>query len=86
MFCVLVYFIFFTPAEIAARKNVNNVENVRPGMTTYEVIKIMGSPNATRPSYLNESDSMYYYHTPFGSSEGIYIQYSSDNVVNKIIK
>jgi len=86
MFFGFVYFMFLSPEEITARKNVNNIENICAGMTTHEVIEIMGRPNAIRPSHLNEIDSMYYYNTPFGYSEGIYIQYSSDNVVNEIIK
>jgi len=77
--------VFFRPFAFKAKKNVENVKNVKIGMDKNEVLKIMRTPDNRRISFLNLIDSMYYYEPPFGASEGIYIQFDSSNVVNKIV-
>ena len=78
-------YVFFSPTVFNAKKNVENVKNAKIGMDKNEVLKIMGTPDNRRISFLNSIDSMYYYEPPFGASEGIYIQFDSSNVVNKIV-
>lgn len=78
-------YVFFSPSAFKSRKNVENVKNVKIGMAKNEVLTIMGPPDNRRISFLNSIDSMYYYKPPFGASEGIYIQFDSCDVVNKIV-
>lgn len=54
-------------------------------MGKIDVIRIMGIPNNKRVSFLNNTDSMYYYEPPFGASEGIYVQFDSIGIVNRIV-
>ena len=76
----------FVQKEISARENRKNIENVEFGMNKKNVLLIMGAPDQVRLSFLNQKDSMYFYFPPFGSSEGIYIQFDSGGKVNKVEK
>lgn len=80
-----IFHIFFSPSAYKARKNVENVKRIEIGMPKKEVLRIMGLPDNKRLSFLNQIDSMYYYEPPFGASEGIYVQFSTDNTVNKVV-
>lgn len=82
---LLCFYIFQTPSAHKARKNVENVKKIKIGMKKEDVLTIMGEPDNRRISFLNSIDSMYYFEPPFGASEGIYIQFDSNNAVNKII-
>lgn len=68
-----------------SKKNVENLKQVSIGMSKEIVVDIMGIPDKRRASFLNPIDSMYYYEPPFGASDGIYIQFDSDDSVNEII-
>ncbi len=82
MFFVLT---LLTPSAFKARKNVKNVKAIEIGMSKEAVIEIMGKPKNKRLSFLNSIDSMYYYEPPFGSSEGIHIQFDSIGIVTKVV-
>lgn len=82
---LLCVYIFLTPTAFKARKNVENIKKIKIGMTKESVFDLMGAPDNTRISFLNSVDSMYYYEPPFGASEGIYIQFDTNNTVNKIV-
>ena len=50
---------------------------LRIGMTSQEVLEIMGDPKSNGSSYVNilGADSRYRYQAPFGSSEGVVITF-----------
>lgn len=79
------FYIFFTPSALKAKKNVENLKQIKIGMSKENVLSIMGVPDNKRISFLNQTDSMYYYEPPFGASEGIYIQFDTKNKVNKVV-
>ena len=45
----------------------------------------MGIPNDKEISYLNNTDSMYFYMPPIGFSEGIYIHFDSTSHIKSFI-
>ena len=67
------------------RKNVINLKRIEINMTKENVIKIMGKPDFSILSFLNDVDSMYCYEPPFAAADGIYIQFNKKNEVNGII-
>lgn len=81
---LFILYIYVSPRALKARKNVARLEKVEIGMTKKEVIDILGIPDNKRLSFLNSTDSMFYYEPPFAASEGIYIQFDSINTVKKL--
>ncbi|MES3016161.1 MAG: hypothetical protein V4721_00215 [Bacteroidota bacterium] len=81
----VVYIVFLSPTSLLGSRNIDNLKNIKFGMTKLDVIKLMGSPQDKRTSHLNAPDSMYYYEPPFGASDGIYIQFAENDTVNLIV-
>lgn len=82
--CLFFYF-FYSPSSLKAKRNVEKIKQVYVGMEKSDMLRIMGIPDNKRLSFLNNTDSMYYYEPPFGASEGIYVQFDSIGIVNKIV-
>jgi hypothetical protein len=65
-------------------ENVRNSENIRIGMSTQEVIEIMGLPEEVLKSYVADSDSLYFYQPPIMASDGIQIFFYKGRV-NRVV-
>jgi outer membrane protein assembly factor BamE (lipoprotein component of BamABCDE complex) len=78
---------WFQFTQIEPKRNRNNASQVRLGMTSEEVIQLMGSPDkksilfTTRP----DVDYTYSYRAPFASSEGTYISFDKQGQVVHIV-
>jgi hypothetical protein len=79
----IILLLVFAMPEINARKNRANANEVRKGMTTEEVMRIMGEPKVKGLPFasLMEADSTYQYQAPFASSDGIYISFDQSGRV-----
>jgi hypothetical protein len=77
--------IFLNPNEQRSRKNAEKVKFLKIGMKKEQVLSLMGIPNVKEISYLNNTDSMYFYMPPIGFSEGIYIHFDSTSHIKSFI-
>lgn len=78
-------FILFNPTEQRSIKNAEKIKQIKNGMSKDQVLILMGKPDEKEISYLNNTDSMYYYIPPLGYSEGIYIHFDSTFHVKSFI-
>lgn len=74
---VIIGLAFFLISDQIGLNNMEKAKSVRKGMTKNMLIELMGEPKTKGLShvYLNEADSSYIYHAPFGSSEGVVITF-----------
>lgn len=71
----------FSPSAQQAKINVNNSKQIILGMSTDELLNIMGTPTEIRiRKYQNEQDSLFFYMPPFAASSGIDIIIKNDTV------
>jgi hypothetical protein len=63
-------------------RNRENLEKVQTGMTTHEVVSVMGDPDTVLALSIDRAKFRYLYDPPFGASDNIYVVFSSfDSVV-----
>ena len=72
----------WSPRAQEAWENVSNSEKLQLGMTTSDLIKIMGEPDNLRVRENEIVDSVYYYQPPFAASSGIDIVIKNDSIKN----
>lgn len=74
---------WFLVDQIEPKRNRENADQIRPGMTAEEVIQHMGEPETKKSSQFRspEIDTVYSYRAPFGSSDGIYITFDKSGKV-----
>jgi hypothetical protein len=71
---VIVFIVgFYSVLNNKYRKNVANSEKIKIGMSSEEVLEIMGPPKKVLRSYFADSDSLYFYQPPLMASNGIEI-------------
>ena len=70
----------WSPQAQEAWENVSNSEKLQLGMTTSDLIKIMGEPDNLRVRENEIVDSVYYYQPPFAASSGIDIVVKDDSI------
>lgn len=85
--CAIIFigFIFFKSTEQRSEENAENIKKINIGMDKENVLKLMGKPDGKEISYLNSTDSLYFYMPPIGHSEGIYIHFDSIGHVKSFI-
>lgn len=82
-FLILIY-AHFSPNSIRAKRNVENSEKIKIGMSRDQVLEIMGSPDEVYISYYN-TDSVYFYEPPLLSSDGIEIFINNEGTVSTMV-
>ena len=63
-----------------AWENVSNSEKLQRGMTTSDLLRIMGEPDNLRVRENEIVDSVFYYQPPFAASSGIDIVIKNDTI------
>ncbi len=86
VFLIFLYHMKYSRRAIHARENEKNIEIVKIGISKYEMLQIMGSPDDISNHPVDPKVKIYYYEPSFGSSDGIYIYLENDLQVTKIKK
>jgi len=83
LFIMIVGVGWFQYDQYQPNRNRENAEKVRLGMTSEEVIQLMGQPDKKSILFPGrvDADSTYQYHAPFGSSDGIFISFGKHGQV-----
>jgi outer membrane protein assembly factor BamE (lipoprotein component of BamABCDE complex) len=78
---------WFQFTQIEPKRNHDNASQVRLGMTSEEVIQLMGSPDKKSTLFTTtpDVDYTYSYRAPFASSDGIYISFDKQGQVVHIV-
>lgn len=74
---------WFQYDQYQPNRNRENAEKVRLGMTSEEVIQLMGQPDKKSILFPGrvDADTTYQYRAPFASSDGIYISFDKQGQV-----
>ena len=84
-FSLFLYFLNWSPRARKSWANVKNAKQVRLGMSTKEVLRLMGDPDEIIKPIDKKYSMKYYYEPPFLASDGIYIALDSQGVVKRIV-
>lgn len=74
---------WFQYDQYQPNRNRENAEKVLLGMTSEEVLQLMGQPDKKSILFASrvDADTTYHYRAPFGSSDGIYISFDKQGQV-----
>ena len=78
---------WFQFTQIEPKRNRNNASQVRLGMTSEEVLQLIGSPDKKSIVFTTgpDVDYTYSYRAPFASSDRIYISFDKQDQVIHIV-
>ena len=77
--------LYWSPGAKRSWANVENLKLVELGMKSSKVLQIMGRPDEILIASDESEKEIYYYSPPFMASDGIFIEMSHNETVDRII-